>query len=394
MDASGTSSNLCPHVCEINIASIRRFQALKINAMEIIHRVMTERNAHEAARQTLGPLSLLATFSWYLKPLFSSATPLNTEDRKYFHAICGLEDNLIDPYISGQIVFTMANLWSQENECPSLNSAVHFSSQEIIRYFKATDQQVLANLVSGRDRSYRPSQSSKETTPGIEWLLLQAPLPSRPLRIHLHPKWPKKPVFTDLDKNLCGLTDDELVEAIFVAMARAVWHRIPSHRINNHDVPNLVGCDQKVVRETWGVEQFRKKATSLQWSFKKSLIVLPGNRSSDKAWDLTFNRLFGECSDAWEAGNPNQGIQKLGYFPKWKFLMEARAHIKPLQKAIYSLMKNKFNSLLAFPQMNKNGRWKTTGEGGNTSVNIMVNPVNTTLSAAVLTSAGYEVEVI
>jgi len=337
-----------------------------------MHQVIASK-AHTAARQTHGPLTLLAAFGWYLKLLFSRVSHLNKEDRKYFNAICGLDTHGVNPYITGQVVFTMASLWPRDRRCPTVNSSVELSMNDIMALFKVSSSTVLSNLVSGRDRSYRPGGPARIAFPDIEWLLRRVPRQSNPIRAYLSQEYDIENPFHDPEDILHGLSADGVVEAIFVAMARSVWNKIPYTRRDSRDVPNLAPTiDAAEVRETWGVEKFRQTVERQKKWFKGCRLA---EKNLETLWNTAFSGLFGVIeSGQWLPLDSKHGITKLGYYSKWQSFMLAIQGKAVQQTATYRLMKSKFDTLLGFPELKKTARWKTTRVSDLYHVWIISNP--------------------
>lgn len=335
---------------------------------------MTHANGHEPERQTHGPLTLLAAFGWYIKLLFSRVSHLNREDRKYFNAVCGIDTHGEDPYSTGQVVFSTANLWPHDNKCPTVISSVELSTNDILAHFKVPTNLVLSNLVSGRDRSYRPAGPSRIAFPDIEWLLRRVPKASWPINQYLEERFHMENPFSHTENILNNLSIDGVVEAIFVAMTRAVWNKIPSMRVEGRDIPNLVsGINPIEVRETWGVGQFRQSVDRLKRCFRAYKQV---DKDFQPLWTAAFTSLFGTMETAqWKPVDNKQGTTKLGHYSRWQSLMLGFRGNAQQQAAMYLLMRSKFNTLHSFPQLTKGkGSWKTSKVQDRYHVWIMANP--------------------
>lgn len=352
---------------------------------------MSGQNAHEAARQNIGPLTLLACMHWYITVLFSSVSHLKSDQRKYFNAVCGMDHYSIDPYTSGQLTFTMANLWSHSGECPSVMQDVTLSPPDIRNYFKVFDQRVLSNLISGRDRSFRQG-GTHVPFPSMDWLVLSISMSSNHLITVITQKFGHHLLFDDMDEVLGGRGMEEVVEIIFITMTRAIWNRLPSQRINGREVANLAeGNSVEDVRKTWAVAQFRQQPRQLRRLFRDATIIEKTGPMDMGPWNRLFSLLFGNMSDGWFPNSSSQGVQSLGHYVKWKAVMESLQSDISLQRTIYNLMEAKFKTLLAFPQIKANGSWQTkkSGQGDRYHVQLLRNPHLMHVTADALRKAGY-----
>jgi hypothetical protein len=366
----------------------RRYQALKLKAMSTIHRSMTANKSFEAERQTRGPLTLLACMNWYIRVLFSSASPQRSNNKIYFNAICGMEEFHINPYDTGEVTFTMANVWSVGNKCPSMKDAVLFSLPEIYQHFKVYDTRTLGNLVSNKDRSH-PASLQRNRRPGFEVLLLHVSRTSYPLTGELSTSH-EEALFGELHE-LGRMNADEIVEAIFVAMTRAIWCLLPSQKTDGKHIPNIrIQSNFKESQEQWGAKEFRQSPDQLSQCFKVSqILATKAGQDPKERWNKHFEKIFGSMASLWNEDSVPKGFKSLGYYPNWKVTMELLREKPPLQRAAYRVMRAKFDTMLAFPQLKANGDWITArGEAGH-AVKIMQNPIYSNLGSNMLHEAGY-----
>lgn len=373
----------------IELTFVSRYQCLKVQAVSVIHDAMCRRGVHEASRHHIGPLTLLACLHWYLRVLFTSVSHLRNDQRKFFNAVCGMDHHSHNPYESGQLAFTMANIWSHRGDCPTVQLEVALSQQELREYLHVPNQTVLSNLISGHDRSFRPG-GPRVAFPAMDWLLLHVPAISRPLSTHLSDNRGRQTPFDGVDDILAGRSIEEVVEIIFVTMARAVWNKAPSHRIEGKDVPNLAnGIKEEDVKRSWGVPQFRERPQTVARFFRKAIILDNNNIKANNQWEKISSLLFGNMRSSWISNPTGQKIQELGHYMKWQELMTTLQSDLPLQRETYLLMMAKLMTLSVFPKLKASGHWMTKTQDGFVHVQLLRNPQSVSITEEMLHRAGY-----
>jgi hypothetical protein len=338
---------------------------------------MVNEGRFEAERQNLRVLTLLALFGWFTKLLFSRANPLDSRDAPYFDALCGYLTHKVDPYASGQTVFSMANLWPAGERCPAVSDTVAFSIPFLLRHFSLPNEQVLMNLVAARDRAYKQGGTgrSKQMAPSLEWLLRGRDGPQLPTTSKLQEDG--IPIlFTDSISSLKDLTADQVVESIFLGLGRAFWERLPYRQIpGGNDKPNLASVhNADVVKNTWGVEKFRVASVrAIRQYFAACEPAMEAEKAAHdpaRKWRETFEKLFGLWDERWVPVTKRHFITKLGYYSHWNTAMESQPPL--FQYSMYRLMRAKFDTLYAFPGVDVNRGWQR--ERSTHRIKLVVNP--------------------
>ncbi|PVF91127.1 hypothetical protein CPB86DRAFT_803047 [Serendipita vermifera] len=242
----------------------------------------------------------------------------------------------------------------------------------ILKHFSVPGISTLANLVAGRDRAYK--QGGKGKTVGapaaLDWLLDKVTIPEN-LTDTLS-NLGLKPPFNDSANFLEGKTMDYVVEALFIGMVRAFWHRIPSYRHNGEYVTNLssVCPEPEIVRSSWDAGRLRlpNRVSTIMNYFRKATKV--DYKDHEDLWGLTYLQLFGSLERGKWMDLPNKSyMKKLGYYPYWAQLMES--HSRTDRVNIYQLMRRKFDTLCAFPRLDNTRGWAVTRDS---SIKILANP--------------------
>jgi hypothetical protein len=351
---------------------------------------MVNEGRFEAERQNLRVLTLLALFGWFTKLLFSRANPLDSRDAPYFDALCGYLAHRVDPYASGQVVFTMTNMWPAGERCPAVNDTVAFSMAALLRHFSLPNQQVLMNLVAARDRAHKQGGTgrSKQMAPGLDWLLRGRDGPL----LHTTSKLEEDGIpvlFRDSISCLKDLTADQVVESIFLGLGRAFWERLPYRQISEGvEKPNLASVHSAdAVKGTWGVEKFRVASVR---TIRQYFAVCESAKDAEQTtrqpaqkWLETFEKLFGSWEDRWVPVPKKHFITKLGYYSHWKSALEAQPPL--FQYSMYELMRAKFDTLHAFPGVDANKGWQRMRLSN--AIRLVVNPQVKGLTGA----AGYAI---
>ena len=338
---------------------------------------MVNQGRFEAERQNVRVLTLLALFGWFTKLLFSRANPLDSRDAPYFDALCGYLTHRLDPYASGQTVFSMADLWPVGGRCSAVSDTVAFSMPTLLRHFSLPNEQVLMNLVAARDRAYKQGGTgrSKQMAPALEWLLRGRDGP----RLQTTSKLEEDGIpilFADSISCLTDLTADQVVESIFLGLGRAFWERLPYRQMPGGDEkPNIASIyDAKVVKETWGVEKFRVESVrAIRQYFaacEPAIEAEQATRQPARKWLETFEKLFGSWEGRWIPVPKKHFITKLGYYSHWKAAMESQPPLS--QYSMYRLMRAKFDTLHAFPGVDVGRGWQRARTSNN--VKLVVNP--------------------
>jgi hypothetical protein len=348
-----------------------RYQMLKMKAIQVIHSVMVDEPSFEVSRQHLAGLSLLAAMSWFPKLLFFRATPQNSFDAPYFFIISGPNRNL---YRYGQVLFESTNLWASEpNVCPTNNGDLTLDMHEILRHFSVSTTNALVNLICGRDRHHKIVGQGRDVSPpaSLDTLLKNVTINPR-ISTYLVDNGIPDP-FNNHAHSLQGRSADYVAEAIFVAMIRGLWQKLPTKkRVEGYIKPISQVYNPKEVYESWSVERLRppnRIGTILRY-FSQAMKPKLEPEKAKEEWSSIYHKIFGLFSESgWIALPDNSVIAKMGYYPHWKAWMNS---LSPLQqRCVYMLMTHKFCTLVAMPHLQPTKGWAVSKQG---VFKIMENP--------------------
>lgn len=366
------------------LTGLRMYQSVKVEAIAAIQDSMVAGRAYEAERQSLPVLTLLASFTWYTKLLFSTASHLDRRDMPFFDALCGFVAYHQHPFDTGQAVFSMAHLWPRPNRCPAVDDSVSMDMRTILRHFSVPSEQVLRNIVTARAPGYRPKTGRQAGPVGeLDDLLEGVQGPLLPLSNVLERRGILPPITRSIGC-LNNLSADEVVEKLFLATGRVLWHRLPVVKGSTGELANLSpGHNALDVRDTWGMEKFRvlNVGNILRYFLRSTVEELP-KRNTHSVWKRQFEACFGTVTDgAWTPVPEEDWMAKQPPHKSWLAVMSKQTAVHQL--VMYNLLSRKFDTLAAFPKIDRRKGWGRTR--GDSSIILIYNPQKISLGA----SSGY-----